>query len=88
MSVPAGTYRGQTRNIESVGLWSLILIHPKTPDEIAYQLARAMHRGEAALAAKLQQGAYTKAANSIAHVPVSQLHPGVVRYYREVGLLR
>lgn len=88
MSVPAGTYKGQTQAIESVGLWSLILIRPETPDDIAYQLARAMHRGEVALAARLEQGAYTTAANTVAQVPVAQLHPGAVRYYRELGSLR
>lgn len=88
MTVPAGTYRGQTQAIESVGLWSLILIRPDIPDETAYQLVRAMHRGEAALAERLDQGAYTTAANTVAQVPVAQLHPGAVRYYRELGLLR
>jgi len=88
MTVPAGAYRGQTQAIESVGLWSLILIRPDIPDDTAYQLARVMHRGEAALAARLDQGAYTTAANTVAQVPVAQLHPGAVRYYRELGLLR
>lgn len=88
MSVPAGTYKGQTQAIVSVGLWSLILIRPEAQDDLAYHLAQSMHRGEVALAARLAQGAYTTAANTVAQIPEAQLHPGVARYYREIGLLR
>lgn len=87
MSVPAGTYKGQTQTIESVGLWSLILVRPDVADEAAYRLARALHRGESALAERLDQGRYTTARNSVAEVTVARLHPGAVRYYRETGLL-
>ena len=88
MTVPAGTYTGQTQDIESVGLWSLILVRPDVADEVAYRLARAIHRGEAALAERLAQGRYTTARNTVAEVPLARLHPGAVRYFLEAGLLR
>jgi TRAP transporter TAXI family solute receptor len=88
MSVPAGTYAGQTEQVDSVGLWSLILVRPDMSNDDAYRLARAIHKGEAALAARLQQGAYTTAANTVAQVQGARLHPGAARYYREAGLLK
>ena len=88
MSVPAGTYVGQAESIDSVGLWSLILARPDMPNDVAYRIARAIHKGEGTLAAGLKQGAYTTAANTVAQVPPARLHPGVARYYREVGLLK
>ena len=88
MSVPAGTYAGQTEKIDSVGLWSLILVRPDMSNDVAYRLARAIHKGEAALAARLKQGAYTTAANTVAQVSPASLHPGAARYYREIGLLK
>ena len=88
MSVPAGTYAGQAAQIDSVGLWSLILVRPDMSNGVAYRLARAIHKGEPALAARLKQGAYTTAANTVAQVPAASLHPGAARYYREVGLLK
>jgi len=87
MSVPAGTYAGQDRQIDSVGLWSLILVRPDLPENIVYQLARAIHRGESKMSERLKQGDYTTARNTVQHVQMDQLHPGAMRYYREVGLL-
>jgi TRAP transporter TAXI family solute receptor len=87
MSVPAGTYEGQNHRIDSVGLWSLILVRPALADDVAYRLARAIHRGKRALAKRLAQGRYTTAQNTVAQVPAARLHPGAARYYREVGLM-
>lgn len=88
MAVPAGTYRGQDRRIDSVGLWSLILVRPGVPESTVHRLAAALHRGEPALAERLAQGRYSTAANTVEQVAAGQLHPGAARYFREVGLLR
>lgn len=88
MSVPAGSYPGQDQAIASVGSWSFILARPDLPDDIAYRLARALHRNEAALAALLPQARETTAANTVAAAPRQDLiHPGVLRYLREIGLV-
>lgn len=88
MSVPAGIYQGQDAQIDSVGLWSLILVKPDLSDEVVYRLAQAIHRGEGALAKRLKQGSYTKAQNTVQQVPAARLHPGAVRYFRDAGLMR
>jgi len=87
MSVPAGTYKGQDTQIDSLGLWSLIIVRPGLSEDVVYQLARAIHQGEDALVKRLKQGRYTKAQNTVAQVPLVRLHPGAVRYYREIGLI-
>jgi hypothetical protein len=87
--VPASSYPGQTAPIESVGSWSFIMARPSLPDDVAYRLARALHRGEPALATRLPQARETTASNTVAAAPRPDLiHPGVQRYLREVGLLR
>ena len=88
MSVPARTYKGQDYQIDSLGLWALILVRPEVADDIVHRLARALHRGEPELAARLRQGRYTTAENTVNQVPPDRLHPGVVRYLREVEVLR
>jgi TRAP transporter TAXI family solute receptor len=87
MSLPAGTYKGQSEEIHSVGLWSVILVRPDLDDTTAYRLARAMHLGHDALVSRLPQGRYTQAANTVKYVPAERLHPGAARYYEEIGLL-
>lgn len=87
LTVPAGSYPGQAAPIVSVGSWSLILIRPAVADDVAYRLARALHRGEAALAARLAQASETTAANTVAAAVRPELiHPGVLRYLQELGL--
>jgi TRAP transporter TAXI family solute receptor len=85
--VPAGSYPGQTEPVVSVGSWSFILARPTLPDDVAYRLARALHKGEAALAARLPQARETTAANTAAAAPRRALiHPGALEYLAEIGL--
>lgn len=88
MSVPAGTYKGQATQINSVGLWSLILVRPDLPDELVYRLARAIHKGENALVERLEQGRYTTVQNTVMQVPPERLHPGAKRYLKESGQIK
>ena len=88
MSVPAGTYKGQSKQVDSVGLWSLILARPDVSDDVIYRLVRAIHRGEAALAKRLKQGSYTTANNTVEQVTEERLHPGAKKYFKEKGLFK
>lgn len=88
MTVPAGSYPGQTSPITSVGSWGFIMARPTLPEDLAYRLARALHRGEAALGRRLPQAQETTAANTVAAVPRPDLiHPGVRRYLQEIGAM-
>jgi len=89
MTLPADAYRGQAQPIPSVGSWNFILARGDLDDSIAYRIARALHRGERELAARLPQARETTAANTAAAAPDrSLIHPGVLRYLREIGLAR
>lgn len=89
LTVPANTYAGQTEPIVSVGSWSFVLARPTLPDDIAYKLARALHKGEAAIARRLAQASETTAANTATAAPKRALiHPGVLRYLTEIGLVK
>ena len=89
MTVPASAYPGLTAALPSVGSWSFILARPDLSDDVAYRLARALHRGEGALARRLPQAEETTAANTFAAAPRPDLiHAGVVRYLREIGVTR
>jgi hypothetical protein len=88
LTLPAGSYAGQRAPIASVGSWSLILARDGLEDALAYRLARAIHRAEAGLPRRLPQARETTAANTVAAAPrIDLVHPGVLRYLREIGLL-
>jgi hypothetical protein len=87
VTLPAGSYPGQNAAIPSVGAWSYVLANQALPEETAYRLGRAIHRGERAFAARLEQARETTMANTLAAAPRRELiHPGVLKYLREAGL--
>jgi TRAP transporter TAXI family solute receptor len=89
MTVPAASYPGQTAEIHSVGSWSFILARPTLEEDVAYRLARALNRAEDALGKKLPQARETTAANTLAAAPdLDLIHPGTLRYLREIGIAK
>jgi TRAP transporter TAXI family solute receptor len=89
LTVPANSYPGQTAPINSVGSWSFILTRPDLPDDVAYHLARTLHGIEATFCQKLAQACETTAANTLAAAPDAALiHPGVMRYLKEIGVAK
>jgi uncharacterized protein len=88
MVMPAGSYPGQTGPVSSVGSWPFVLARASLPEDVAYRLARALHRGEAVLGERIEQGRESTLANTLAAAPTRDLiHPGVLRYMSEIGLV-
>lgn len=88
INVAAGSYPGQDAPITALGSYSLVLARPSLPDEVAYRLARALHRGKSLIAARHAQGSESTLENTLAAAPREDLiHPGVMRYIREIGIL-
>src|SRR5689334_12973013 len=89
LTVPANSYPGQTAPIDSMGSWSFILVRENLSDDVAYHLARTLHGIEAKFCAKLAQACETTAANTVAAAPdVELIHPGVLKYLREIGVTK
>jgi uncharacterized protein len=89
LTVPAGSYPNQTAPIDSLGSWSFVLTRPDLPDDVAYRLAKSLHGAEGALCRKLAQACETTAANTAAAAPNTDLiHPGVLKYFREIGVVK
>jgi uncharacterized protein len=89
LTVPANSYPGQTATINSMGSWSFILVRADLPDDVAYHLARTLHRIEAKFCEKLAQACETTAANTVAAAPdVALIHPGVLKYLKEIGVTK
>jgi uncharacterized protein len=89
LTVPAGSYPNQNAAIDALGSWSFILTRADLPDDIAYRLAKLLHGAEGALCKKLAQACETTAANTVAAAPNPELiHPGVMKYFREIGVAK
>jgi uncharacterized protein len=89
MTIPAGSYPNQNAPIDSLGSWSFILTRADLPDDVAYRLIRTLHGAEGALCKKLPQACETTAANTFSAAPDTALiHPGVMKYLREIGVAK
>jgi TRAP transporter TAXI family solute receptor len=89
LTVAAGSYPNQNAAINSVGSWSFILVRDSLPDDVAYRLAKTLHGAEAVFCKKLAQACETTAANTVAAAPEPDLiHPGVAKYFREIGVMK
>lgn len=89
LTVPAGSYPNQNAPIDALGSWSFVLARENLPDDIAYRLARTLHGVEGTFCKKLAQACETTAANTVTAAPsVDLIHPGVLRYFREIGVAK
>jgi TRAP transporter TAXI family solute receptor len=89
LTIPAGSYPNQNAPIDALGSWSFILVRESLPDDVAYHLARSLHGIESTFCKKLPQACETTAANTVAATPNPELiHPGVLKYFREIGVVK
>jgi TRAP transporter TAXI family solute receptor len=89
ITVPTGAYPGQKEPVNSVGSWCYILARADLADDTAYRLAKALHDGHAALVKRLDQAGETTPQSTANAAPSArQIHPGVQKYLREVGVLK
>jgi len=88
LTVPAGLYPGQYDPLHTVGAWSFILARPDLDDSVGYRMAAALNKVERArtFTSKLAQ---TTARDTLAAIKsIDDLQPGVLRYYRQIGLVK
>lgn len=84
---PAGTYKGQTREVVSVGSPYVLLAMENFPENIAYEIAKVLDERyeEWVGVAKNVEGSTLKSTIASSYAP---LHPGVLKYAREKGLIQ
>jgi TRAP transporter TAXI family solute receptor len=86
MLIPAGTYTGQDRNLDTLGVDNILVCREDLSEDLVYQLTKVLFESLSTLtgsdpAARLidpEQGPTT---------PIP-LHPGAARFYREREILR
>ena len=85
-TVPAGAYEWLDRDVSTIALGAELVVNETLPDEVAYDLARALMENIDSL-----RGVHGAMGDLTPEFMVSQsvipYHPGALRYYREVGLV-
>lgn len=86
MTLAAGTYQGVDAAVTAPSVWNSVVAHKDMPEEQAYAIVKAIFEQIEELALVYAEAAgYTTPDNAILNA-VTPLHPGAVRYFREIGL--
>ena len=83
---PAGTYKNQAKDLISVGSPYALLVTEDFPEELAYEIAKALneHYDEWVNIAANCEGSTAQAVVNGYYAP---LHPGCERYLKEIGVI-
>jgi TRAP transporter TAXI family solute receptor len=83
--IPANTYKGQGKDVETAAVANYLVTHAGVSDDLVYQMTKALFESLSELAKAHEAGKGIKLETALAGVPVP-LHPGAERYYQEKGL--
>ena len=86
MTIKAGTYKGQDKDISTFSSPNIIAVHEKLDDDLVYAMTRELltHKGDLEAVAAVMKA---MRADSVSQIKIP-LHPGALRYYRELGLAK
>lgn len=85
LSIPADTYDGVTEDTRTYGLANGLVISSDVPEEQVYQMTKAVFENLDDLAG-MHPAFAAMSADTVLNGFGSPLHPGALRYYREVGI--
>lgn len=83
--IPANTYPNQPHDVASIAHPNVLAVHADVPDEAVYQITRAIFENLAALHEIHKATREVTLENALTGLG-APLHPGALRYYREVGM--
>lgn len=83
--IAAGTYRLLDKDYVTVGMFNFAIGRPDLPDDLVYQLVKAVFENEPRLA-KAFSGASDTIPQNVIKNTFLPFHPGAIRYYREIGI--
>ena len=81
----ANSYRGQVKAVPTLGLWNFILVRDGVPADVVYAVTRStLSRKD--LATSVHPTAVQTAPENLKANSFLPVHPGALRYYREMGV--
>jgi hypothetical protein len=87
VTIPAGTYDGQTEDVATAAVGNFLVSHDGVSEETAYQMTKLLFENLPQLTAAHAAAKAIDPAKALDGMPIP-LHPGAERYYREAGLMK
>ncbi|RLA98928.1 MAG: C4-dicarboxylate ABC transporter substrate-binding protein [Deltaproteobacteria bacterium] len=83
--LPPGTYKGVDYPVKNPSVWNTVICNADIPEDLVYKLVKAVFEHKDYLEKIHPFAKYTTPENTLKAAPIP-LHPGALRYYRELGL--
>ena len=83
--MPPGIYKGQDYPVKNPSVWNTVICNPDVSEDLVYRLVKALFQHKDYLQKIPPFAKYTTPQNAITASPIP-LHPGAIKYYRELGL--
>jgi TRAP transporter TAXI family solute receptor len=85
--IPAGTYRGQTKDVSAMSVKIMLIASSDISNDTMYKITKATFQNLNILSESHPKGKLVKIETALSGMPIA-LHPGAERYYREVGAIK
>ncbi len=85
--IPGGLYRGTERDVETFGVRATVVTSAKVPDDVVYQVVKAVFENFDEFKKLHPAFANLKKAEMVTLALSAPLHPGALKYYKEAGLM-
>ncbi len=84
--IPGGMYDGNAADVPTIGSEAVLVTSSNTSDELAYAVVRAVMENFADFQRMHPALAMVKAKDLVPSQAVVPIHPGAMKYFREIGL--
>lgn len=85
LTIPAGYYKGQDKDVICVGTYQTIIVRDDLPDDFVYSILKAAYENRDIIKNTWPGMAEGMSPESLKLLGVP-LHPGAVKYYKEIGI--
>ncbi len=83
--IKEGTYKSQQGDLKTVSMWNFVVASKDMPDDLAYAITKAVLESNTEMQ-QVHRAASESLAQNVVHNAVLPLHPGAIRYYKEIGI--
>ena len=84
VTIPAGTYKGQTNDVVTLGTQSMLVVKDTMPEELVYRMTKTLWEAREQLG-NVHVLLKDISSETVARGMVVPLHPGAKRFFKEMG---
>jgi hypothetical protein len=85
--IPKNTYKGQTEDVLTIAVWNSVVCNKDLPDDLVYKITKAIFENKKMLVDTHKIAEFTTAKASATKSPIP-VHPGALKYYKEIGVIK